>query len=380
MNELIEYNMSDDLQKDLHCIIENAQQSAIATVNTVLVLRNWLLGMRISTENMDGTRAERYGEHIIPELSEELTRKYGKGFDKRSLYRYVQFYQTYPEIVGTVTPQSDSSLKTEIVGTTTPQSGEYATIDKNRKILTWSHYERLLQVSDPAVRNWYEKEAIEQSWSVRTLRRNISTQYYDRMLLSSDKSSVETEMKEKTNPYQKKYEFLRNPIIADFLGMEENRDYLESELEKNIIKNLEKFMMELGKGFAFVERQQRIHTEKEDYYIDLVFYNFILKCFVLIDLKIGKISHQDVGQMDIYVRMYDDLRKRPDDNPTLGIVLCSETDEDIARYSVLHGNEQLFASKYRLCLPTEEQLRAEIEAQKEIFYMQHPEMENKTLK
>ena len=380
MNELIEYNMSDDLQKDLHCIIENAQQSAIATVNTVLVLRNWLLGMRISTENMDGTRAERYGEHIIPELSEELTRKYGKGFDKRSLYRYVQFYQTYPEIVGTVTPQSDSSLKTEIVGTTTPQSGEYATIDKNRKILTWSHYERLLQVSDPAARNWYEKEAIEQSWSVRTLRRNISTQYYDRMLLSSDKSSVETEMKEKTNPYQKKYEFLRNPIIADFLGMEENRDYLESELEKNIIKNLEKFMMELGKGFAFVERQQRIHTEKEDYYIDLVFYNFILKCFVLIDLKIGKISHQDVGQMDMYVRMYDDLRKRPDDNPTLGIVLCSETDEDIARYSVLHGNEQLFASKYRLCLPTEEQLRAEIEAQKEIFYMQHPEMENKTLK
>ncbi|PHU41293.1 hypothetical protein CSX00_01490 [Pseudobutyrivibrio ruminis] len=377
MNELIEYNMSDDLQKDLHFIIENAQQSAIATVNTVLVLRNWLLGMRISTENMDGTRAERYGEHIIPELSEELTRKYGKGFDKRSLYRYVQFYQTYPEIVGTVTPQSDSSLKTEIVGTATPQSGEYATIDKNRKILTWSHYERLLQVSDPVVRNWYEKEAIEQSWSVRTLRRNISTQYYDRMLLSSDKSSVETEMKEKTNPYQKKYEFLRNPIIADFLGMEENRDYLESELEKNIIKNLEKFMMELGKGFAFVERQQRIHTEKEDYYIDLVFYNFILKCFVLIDLKIGKISHQDVGQMDMYVRMYDDLRKRPDDNPTLGIVLCSETDEDIARYSVLHGNEQLFASKYRLCLPTEEQLRAEIEAQKEIFYMQHPEMENK---
>lgn len=380
MNELIEYNMSDDLQKDLHCIIENAQQSAITTVNTVLVLRNWLLGMRISTENMSGTRAERYGEHIISELSEELTRKYGKGFDKRSLYRYVQFYQTYPEIVGIVPPQSDSSLKTEIVGTVTPQSSEYATIDKNRKILTWSHYERLLQVSDEAARNWYEKEAIEQSWSVRTLRRNISTQYYDRMLLSNDKSSVETEMKEKTNPYQKKYEFLRNPIIADFLGMEENRDYLESELEKNIIKNLEKFMMELGKGFAFVERQQRIHTEKEDYYIDLVFYNFILKCFVLIDLKIGKISHQDVGQMDMYVRMYDDLRKRPDDNPTLGIVLCSETDEDIARYSVLHGNEQLFASKYRLCLPTEEQLRAEIEAQKEMFYMQHPEMENKIFK
>ena len=266
------------------------------------------------------------------------------------------------------------------MGTTTPQSGEHAMIVKGRRILTWSHYERLLQVSDTTARAWYEKEAIEQSWSVKTLRRNISTQYYDRMLLSTDKDSVKLEMQEKTNPYQNKYEFLRNPIIADFLGMEENREYLESELEKNIIANLEKFMMELGKGFAFVERQQRIHTEKEDYYIDLVFYNFILKCFVLIDLKIEKITHQDVGQMDMYVRMYDELKKQPEDNPTLGIVLCSETDEDIARYSVLQGNEQLFASKYRLCLPTEEQLRAEIDAQKEIFYMQHPELDRKEKK
>lgn len=333
--------------------------------------------MRISMNNMDGTRSERYGEGIIEKLSEELTGKYGKGFDKRSLYRYVQFYQMYPEIVGTVTPQSRLSDKKENVGAVTPQSGQYSIFIENRRFLSWSHYERLLQVSDSDARLWYEKEALEQSWSVRTLRRNISTQYYERILLSTDKSSVEQEMIEKTSPYQQKYEFLRNPIIADFLGMEENREYLESELEKNIIENLEKFMMELGKGFAFVERQQRIHTDKEDYYIDLVFYNFILKCFVLIDLKIGRITHQDIGQMDMYVRMYDELRKQPDDNPTLGIVLCSETDEDIARYSVLHGNEQLFANKYRLCLPTEDQLRAEIEAQKEIFYMQHPELDRK---
>ncbi len=313
---------------------------------------------------MSGTRSERYGEGIISELADELTQKYGKGFDKRSLYRYVQFYQSYPEIVGSASPQS----------------GEHAMIVKGKRILTWSHYERLLQVLDTTARAWYEKEAIEQSWSVKTLRRNISTQYYDRMLLSTDKDSVRLEMQEKTNPYQNRYEFLRNPIIADFLGMEEDREYLESELEKNIIENLEKFMMELGKGFAFVERQQRVHTDKEDYYIDLVFYNFILKCFVLLDLKIGKITHQDVGQMDMYVRMYDELRKQPEDNPTLGIVLCSETDEDIARYSVLQGNEQLFASKYRLCLPTEEQLRAEIDAQKEIFYMQHPELDKKEIK
>ena len=380
MNELIEYNMSDDLQKDLYGIIENSQQSAIASVNSVLVIRNWLLGMRISRENMGGTRSERYGEGIISELANELTQKYGKGFDKRSLYRYVQFYHTYPEIVGTLTPQSNIGDNYGIVETLTPQSGECATIVKGRSILTWSHYERLLQVPNAKARAWYEKEAIEQSWSVKTLRRNISTQYYERMLLSTDKEAIESEMKEKTNSYQKKYEFLRNPIIADFLGMEENREYLESELEKNIIGNLEKFMMELGKGFAFVERQQRIHTDKEDYYIDLVFYNFILKCFVLIDLKIGRISHQDVGQMDMYVRMYDELRKQPEDNPTLGIVLCSETDEDIARYSVLQGNEQLFASKYRLCLPTEEQLRAEIDAQKEIFYMQHPELDDNNIK
>ena len=175
----------------------------------------------------------------------------------------------------------------------TPQSGQYSIFIAARRFLSWSHYERLLQVSDCAARLWYEKEALEQSWSVRTLRRNISTQYYERILLSTDKSSVEQEMIEKTSPYQQKYEFLRNPIIADFLGMEENREYLESELEKNIIENLEKFMMELGKGFAFVERQQRIHTDKEDYYIDLVFYNFILKCFVLIDLKIGKETRYD---------------------------------------------------------------------------------------
>ena len=351
MNELIKYTRTNNLVDDVCCIIDDAQIVAISSVNSALVLRNWLLGKRIKQECMSGSRSERYGSRIIADLAERLTKIYGKGFDKRSLYRYVQFCSEYPEIVGSASPHSIQ-----------------------RRILTWSHYERLLQVKDLSARAWYEKEAIEQSWSVRTLRRNINTQYYDRMLLSNDKTSVEKEMVEKTTPYQQKYEFLRNPVIAEFLGMEENRDYHESELEKNIIKNLEKFMMELGKGFAFVERQQHIHTEKEDYYIDLVFYNYILKCFVLIDLKMGKITHQDVGQMDMYVRMYDELRKQPEDNPTLGIVLCSETDEDIARYSVLQGNEQLFASKYKLCLPTEEQLRAEIEAQKTIFYLQHPEL------
>ena len=241
----------------------------------------------------------------------------------------------------------------------------------SERILTWTHYRILLQVLDPAAREWYEREAYDHAWSVRTLQRNIDTQYYDRMLLSHDKAGVENEMKCLTTPYQDKLEFIRNPVIAEFLGMQENIKYLESELEQAIISNLQRFLMELGKGYAFVARQQRIHTEKEEYYVDLVFYNYLLKCFVLIDLKIGRITHQDVGQMDMYVRMYDELKRGEGDNPTLGMVLCSETDEDIAKYSVLHGNEQLFAAKYRLCLPSEEELRAEIETQKQIFYMQH---------
>ena len=181
-------------------------------------------------------------------------------------------------------------------------------------------------------------------------------------------------MKELTFEYQTKLEFIKNPVIAEFLGMKEDTSYLESDLEQCIINNLQKFLMELGKGYAFVARQQHIHTEKEDYYIDLVFYNYILKCFVLIDLKTNKITHQDIGQMDMYIRMYDDLKRGEGDNPTLGIVLCADTDEDIAKYSILHGNEQLFASKYKLYLPTEEELRAEIETQKEMFSIQ---VENK---
>ena len=166
-------------------------------------------------------------------------------------------------------------------------------------------------------------------------------------------------------------EFIKNPVIAEFLGLTPNSDFSETELESAIITNLQKFLMELGKGYAFVARQQHIHTEKKDYYIDLVFYNYILKCFVLIDLKIGTVTHQDVGQMDMYVRMYDELKKSSDDNPTIGIILCSDTDEDIARFSILKGNEQLFATKYKTYLPTEEELRAEIKKQKELFYLQH---------
>ena len=220
-------------------------------------------------------------------------------------------------------------------------------------------------------RAWYLNEASRESWSSRTLDRNIGSQYYHRLLASQNKDAVKTEMKTLTSPMQTdKLEFIKNPVVAEFLGLTNNSDFTESQLEQSILTHLQKFLMELGKGYAFVARQQHIATDAGDYFIDLVFYNYILKCFVLIDLKTTQISHQDVGQMDMYVRMYDDLKRSEGDNPTIGILLCSETSQDIARYSVLHGNEQLFAAKYLTYLPTEEQLRTEIEAQKEIFRLQ----------
>ena len=245
---------------------------------------------------------------------------------------------------------------------------------KSLAALSWSHYAALLQVNDLAARAWYEQEAAQQTWSVRTLQRNISSQYYYRMLKTQKQALVEQEMQEKASVYQNdKLEFIKNPIVTEFLGLSSDTDFTESDLEKSILSNLQKFLMELGKGYAFVARQQHIHTEKQDYYIDLVFYNYILKCFVLIDLKTEKITHGDVGQMDMYIRMYDEMKRSEGDNPTIGIVLCSDTDEDIARYSVMHGSEQLFASKYKLYLPTEEELRAEIETQKAMFYLQQKE-------
>ena len=220
-------------------------------------------------------------------------------------------------------------------------------------------------------RQWYEREAIKEVWSVKTLQRNISSQYYYRILQSAHPQRVADEMHKLTAPMQDKDEFIKNPVVVEFLGLSPNTDYTESTLEKAIITNLQKFLMELGKGYAFVARQQHIRTEKEEYYIDLVFYNYLLKCFVLIDLKTSKVTHQDVGQMDMYVRMYDELKKGQDDNPTIGILLCADTDEDIARFSILKGNEQLYATKYQLYLPTKEELRREIETQKELFALQH---------
>ena len=344
---VIPYSGGGDLVSDVRTIIDSAKQYAYSAVNVALVQRNWLLGKRISEEELKGDGKANYGLEIVKNLSRRLTEEYGKGFSATDLYWCVRFFKAWPEIFASVSKKSLPSL-------------------------SWTHYRILLQVDDAGARDWYLAEASAQIWSTRTLQRNIDSQYYYRLLQSQRKDLVEKEMLEITASSQvpDRLEFVKNPVVAEFLGLESRSEFTENTLEGAIITNLQKFMMELGKGFAFVARQQHIHTEKQDYYIDLVFYNYILKCFCLIDLKTSRVTHQDVGQMDMYVRMYDELKRGEGDNPTIGIILCSETDDDIARYSVLHGNEQLFASKYKLYLPSEEELRAEIEAQKTLFYLQ----------
>lgn len=354
------------LLDDAKQIIENSRHQAYSSINVLMVRRNWYLGKRIVEEELHGESRAEYGAQVIKRLSEDLTQYYGKGFNKTNLYAFTQFYHYFPEIFHTVCGKSNKGIM-DLVN------------PKPNGLLSWSHYRTLLQVDDKSAREWYAQEAFEQSWGVRTLQRNISTQYYYRLLQSQKKDLVEKEMLEKTVSLQQdtKLEFIKNPVVAEFLGLSQNNDFLESTLEKAIISNIEKFLLELGKGFAFVDRQQHIHTEKEDYYIDLVFYNYMMRCFVLIDLKTTKVTHQDVGQMDMYVRMYDELKRQPGDNPTLGILLCADTDDDIARFSILHDNDHIFATKYLTYLPSKEQLRAEIERQKMLFYLQQAEKNKK---
>ena len=323
-------------------IIEDARVSAYRAVNTALIQRNWLLGKRIAEEELLGNREYDYGKDVINKLSKKLTALYGNGYSTSNLYYFTQFYKMFPDIFHALRGQSLS-------------------------LLSWTHYRALLQIQDKEARDWYLKEASEQNWSYRTLERNIDSDYYYRLLSNNYPTSVKSE---NISEGFDKLEFLKNPVIAEFLGLNQNTKFNETDLEESIILNIKEFLMEMGKGYAFITRQQRIQTEKQDYFIDLVFYNTDLQCYVLVDLKTSKITHRDIGQMDMYVRMYDEFKKKDWENPTLGIILCSETDEDVAHYSILNGNEQLFATKYMTYLPSKEELRAEIEAQKRIFYLQ----------
>ena len=372
------------LFQDACAIIEQAQSVAYRAVNETLIKRNWLLGMRIQHEVLKDQRAE-YGEQIIANLASQLTERYGRGYKKSNLYLFISFYKEHSNIFQSATGKlltgaaeeifQSVTGKSEIVPATTELSLEldlYGQLAPTQPLrLSWTHYSIILQESNAKAREWYEQEAANEMWSTRTLQRNVSSQYYHRLLQSQDKDVVRDEMRRLTAPLQDKLEYLKNPIVAEFLGLKNNPDYSESTLEKSIIDHLIQFLMEMGKGFAFVDRQKHIHTEKEDYYIDLVFYNYHLRCFVLIDLKTTKLCHQDVGQMDMYVKMYDELVRPEGHNPTIGLLLCADTDEDVAHYSVLNGNDQLYAAKYLTYMPTQEELRREIEQQKEFYKLQN---------
>lgn len=333
-------NTATTVVEDIKNIIDKGRTAAYAAVNTTMIATYWNIGRRIVEEEQHGKERAEYGKNLIDMLAIELTHKYGSGFSARYLRAFRQFYLIVPNF--------------EIWKSRFPN-------------LLWTHVFRTLRVGDETAIRWYLETASREMWSVRTLERNISTQYYERHFQQPTLPSVKDDAAVRAG------ELIKSPVIAEFLGLKQDTHYSESELESAIVEHLQDFIMEMGRGFAFIKRQQLIRTEAQDYYIDLVFYNVVLKCYVLIDLKVGKITHQDVGQMDMYVRMYDELKRTEGDNPTIGIVLCSETDADIARYSILKGNEQIFATKYKLYLPTEEQLRREIEKQKELFMLQHGE-------
>ena len=370
------------LVNDLKTIVSKARSKAFAAVNYSLVERNWRIGKRIVEEEQNGEARAEYGKHIIEVASAALTEEFGKGFSETNLINFKKFFLLFKEleIHQTVSEefkkQKQQTLSDEL--SSHFQKGQTPPAQSELRLLPWSHYERLIRVEDKKAREWYAKEAFEQGWSFRTLNHNINTLYYERLLMSKKKRPVVDEMQDNTKAYQQdKLEYIKSPVVLEFLGLPEDISLAESKLETAIINNLEKFLMEMGKGYALVARQQHIRTEENDYYIDLVFYNYLIKSFILVDLKVNRITYQDVGQMDMYLQMYDKMKKGPDDNPTIGIILCTETDSDVARYSTLAKNDQMFAAKYKLYLPDKEDLRREIERQKELYLMAHPEENDK---
>ena len=328
------HNNLNALVEPIAQIIEQARGQVRQAVNSAMVHSYWHIGQMIVEHEQQGASRAEYGTQQLQVLSTQLTERLGKGFDVTNLRNMRRFYTAFP-IRETV------SLE-----------------------LSWSHYNALSRIENEPARQWYLQEVQTQAWSVRALERQISKLYYERLLASQDKALVEAEAKAHTEPLAERVkDYLRDPYILDFLNLQD-KTYQESELEQAIISNIQQFLLELGKGFAFVERQQRIRFADEDFYIDLVFYNFKLKCFLLVDLKLGKLKHQDIGQMDTYVRLYDEQHKGSDDNPTIGLVLCSEKSEAVVKYSVLSEQKQLFSAKYLPYLPTEEQLKHELERER----------------
>jgi predicted nuclease of restriction endonuclease-like (RecB) superfamily len=310
------------LINEIKSILNEARAKAVSAINSAMVFAYWEIGRRIVEEEQNGKEKADYGSFLLKELAQNLSVDLGKNFDERELRRIRQFYVTFP-IRDTVRPE-----------------------------LSWSHYRLLIRVENENVRMFYLNEAIEQHWSTRKLDRNISTQFFQRIIANQNQNELVNDLEEVAT-----LDFIKNPYVLEFLNLPANLIHKEKDVEKAIINHLESFLLELGKGFAFVARQKLIRTETSDFFIDLVFYNYLLKCFVVIDIKKDKLTHQDIGQLDMYVRMFDAIEKSESDNPTIGILLCADTDNVVAKYSVLNDSKKLFASKYQLYLPTEEELQ-----------------------
>lgn len=325
ITKLESFNFTDDYIKDIKAILLQAKKQSYKAVNSVMIQANWLIGYRIVEQEQKGLERAAYGQKLIENLSKELNKEMGSGMSVAHLKNCRQFYLTFPvkEIGYTLCSQ-----------------------------LAWSHIRLIMRLDTEQERNYYIQEAKQGNWSVRELERNIKTDMFHRVVKNQLPSTeISTDVQS----------HVKDPYILEFLGIKPEIETNEKSIENAIITHLEKFLLELGKGFSFVERQMHIKTETQDFYIDLVFYNYILKCFVVIDLKLGELKHQDIGQMDMYVRMFDSLKKADDDNPTIGIILCADKDESVVKYSVLNESKQIFASKYKTVLPTEEELQQEID-------------------
>lgn len=326
-NNMVPY---EDIYSEIKETLLLSRNHAYAAVNFAMVQAYWQIGKIIVENEQNGNLRAEYGKAVLQEVSEKLQQEFGNGFSVRNLQQMRKFYVTFP---------NTNALRSQ---------------------LTWTHYRALLRVENDNARNWYMEECVRSAWSSRQLERQISTLYYERLLSSRDKEPVMTEAESLMAPLAAE-DFIKDPYVLDFLDLKNYPALRESDLEQALIDKLQEFLLELGRGFCFVARQKLMRYEDEDFYLDLVFYHSVLKCHVLIDLKIGKLTHADVGQMDSYIRMYDALYKNDDDNPTIGIILCSQKNEAIVKYSVLNEGKQVFASKYRFTLPTAEELQREIE-------------------
>lgn len=339
MKKSIKIKPIDTTYQSVKQILEEARKKAYSAVNFAMVQAYWNIGRIIVEEEQKGKAKAGYGEYLLKELSERLTKDFGKGFDYSNVKNMRQFYLVFP------------------IG------------DALRSQLSWTHYRMLMRIEKESVRNFYIEECIAANWSTRQLERQINSFYYERLLSSRNKGIVKAEI-EKLEPETTPHDVIKDPYVLEFLGLRENRDYLEKELEHGLINKLHDFLLELGKGFSFVARQKRITIDGDHFYIDLVFYNYFLKCFVLIDLKVGKLTHQDIGQMDFYIRYFEKEVKLPGDNPTIGLILCAEKNEAMAKYTLLKGSKTLFASKYKLYLPTEKELKEELKRERQLLELE----------